>query len=502
MNSKTDDLDKIKTALESDKTLFQTQTKDQIDDGTIEALGPMSAISVSAFYLISYGGYFGLTWGWFIPSVILLPQVLAVSELCSSMPVNGAYYWWAAALAPPAWSRCVGFISGWVTMFGLLTGIASFSYAVAAGLAQSIMIAKPDWSASNPIIMAMALAVVVSWALTMALRLESISIAYIFTAAVMLLYTIIYLIALPVTHAVQGQPFPSAKTVFGSYQNYTDWDTGVAVTFTWFCAAWVNSIWMAPAYVAEETHNSRISAPKAMITSYLSTCMMGLFVTVITAFCIPDMDTLAADPSGYYFYTVLLNHWGRQKASAFLLFIAPFSTFGGSGMLLTYATQIAAFARDGGLPFASYLTHINKRLNLPLNAVCALSTGTALLLLLSLSESAKQIIYSLAVLCGLLNSAVPVGLRLFAGDRWIPGPWNCGRWSKPIHGFAFLSQIYFMIMESFPLYKAWDAATTFNYNWVVTLGVLLISIVLYLTYGRKFAGIPLQERGAGENTAR
>jgi amino acid transporter len=113
----------------------------------------------------------------------------------------------------------------------------------------------------------------------------------------MLLHTIFYVIALPVTHAHQGKPFPSAKTVFGSYQSYTDWDAGVAVPFTWFCAAWVNSIWTAPAYVVEETHNARISAPKAMVTSYLTTCIMGLVLVVITAFCISDMDALAADPT-------------------------------------------------------------------------------------------------------------------------------------------------------------------------------------------------------------
>jgi hypothetical protein len=201
---------------------------------------------------------------------------------------------------------------------------------------------------------------------------------------------------------------------------------------------------------------------------------------------------------GYYFYTLLLDHWGQQKTSAFLLFIAPFSTFGGSGMLLTYATQVAAFARDGGLPFSPLLTRVNSRLNLPLNAVGALSIGTALILLISLSESAKQIIYSLAVLCSLLNSAIPVGLRLFVPrDRWIPGPWNLGRWSRPIHAFAFLSQVYFMVMESFPLIKAWDAATTFNFNWVVTLAVVCVSVVIYLAWGKNYAGIPLGERGVG-----
>jgi hypothetical protein len=96
------------------------------------------------------------------------------------MPVNGAFYWWTAALAPPAWSNCLGFISGWVTMFGLLTGIASFSYAVASGLSHAIMIARPTWSATDPMILGIALGVVVLWAVSLVMRLERISIAYMF----------------------------------------------------------------------------------------------------------------------------------------------------------------------------------------------------------------------------------------------------------------------------------------------------------------------------------
>ncbi|KAJ5552469.1 hypothetical protein N7494_001847 [Penicillium frequentans] len=491
-----------------------SKADDYIDNGAIQDLGyqqsyrrvlktiasvclvialttPLSAILVSAFYQVSYGGYFGLTWGWIIPSVILFPQVLAISELCSSMPVNGAMYWWTAALAPESWSRCLGFISGWINLFGLFTGVASFAYAVASGLAYSILIARPDWSCTNAMIMAMALGVVVFWVVSMMLRLENVTLAYMICAVVILCHVILFLIALPVSHAVQGMPFPSARVVFGSYQNYTDWEPAVAVPFTWFCAAWVNSIWMAPAFVVEETHSPRTSAPKAMIGSYISTCVMGLFVTIISAFCIADMDSIAMDPSGYPLYQLLIDHWGQQKSAAFLLFIAPFSTFGGSGMLLTYSTQIAAFARDGGLPFAKHLTYVNQRLSLPVNAVLVLAAGTSLILLISLSTSAKEIIYSLTVLCGLINAAIPVGLRLFAGDRWVPGPWNYGRWSKPIHALAVISQVYFIIMESFPLYKSWDI-NTFNYNWAVTVSIIILSCLLYVTWGKSFPGIPLE----------
>lgn len=112
---------------------------------------------------------------------------------------------------------------------------------------------------------------------------------------IILIHALIYIIGLPISHAVQHMPFATGREVFGSYTNYSDWDTGVAVPFTWFAAVWVNSAWAAPAYVVEGTKNPSRSAPNAILTSYISTAVIGLVICVITAFCISDMDAIATD---------------------------------------------------------------------------------------------------------------------------------------------------------------------------------------------------------------
>lgn len=193
--------------------------------------------------------------------------------------------------------------------------------------------------------------------------------------------------------------------------------------------------------------------------------------------------------SGYPLMDMVVEHWGRTIASAFFLFITPVGFIGGSGTLLTYASQIAAFARDGGFPWAAHFAYVHPRLNLPIYSLGMLSIGTFLVLLLSLSSEASTIIYSLSVIASLITYIIPIGFRIFAGDRWVAGPFDLGRWSIPIHVLAFISQSYMIVMQCFPPQKEWDA-TTLNYNFAITLLAAIFSCLLYIFYGKKhFKGL-------------
>lgn len=90
-------------------------------------------------------------------------------------------------------------------------------------------------------------------------------------------------------------PFAKASDVFGLYQNFSEWPAGVAVPFTWFCAAWTVTGWPTPAFVAEETVDSARSTPKAIVYSYCAAAGMGIIVCLITAFCVSDVAAAAMD---------------------------------------------------------------------------------------------------------------------------------------------------------------------------------------------------------------
>lgn len=112
-----------------------------------------------------------------------------------------------------------------------------------------------------------------------------------------LLATAAFVIGLPITHSVQGRRFTSGTDALGTYQNFSEWNDSVAVPFTFFGVAWVVTGWQQPAYVAEETQDARRVAPKAILTSFALTAVMGFLVCWICAFCIEDIEASAADPT-------------------------------------------------------------------------------------------------------------------------------------------------------------------------------------------------------------
>ncbi|KAL4745058.1 hypothetical protein BDW72DRAFT_199001 [Aspergillus terricola var. indicus] len=494
----------LKSSAEDDRL---SAARLEVEDGTVEELGyvpvyrrvfrsaanmcmvialtsPLSAIFVTASYQITYAGYWGLSWGWLIPSLLVFPEVLAIAELASSMPVNGAFYWWSGALALPRWSRSVSFITGWLNMLSMFTATAAFAYAVASSFSFSLSIAVPGTEWTNAQLMGLSIGVVVLWSALMTLRLERVAVIYILMTLLILVQTLIFIFGLPITHAVQKQPFASGSAVFGEFSTYTDWGPSVAIPYSWFASLWVNSAWMVPVYVAEETYRASTEIPKSLIYTYTVTAISGLVVCLICAFCITDIEAAALDVTGYPLFMLILDHWGQKISSAFFLFVSPVGFIGGSGTLLTYANQIAAFARDGGIPYSCHFLYVHPRLNIPTYSVGLLAIGTSLVLLLSLSDEASNIIYSLSVVASLITFVLPILFRIFAGDRWVPGRFSLGRWSIPVHGFALLSQIFLIVMECFPPYRNWTVYT-FNYNSVVTIAAILLSCLLYFVYGRK-----------------
>lgn len=186
---------------------------------------------------------------------------------------------------------------------------------------------------------------------------------------------------------------------------------------------------------------------------------------------------------------MMIDHWGITKAGVYLIIIYGLSTWGTASFLYTSSCIVASFARDGGLPHGKVIGRINTSLNIPVYSILLLAFGGCLILLFGLSPEASSIIYSLAVIATMLNFLPPMILRVYQGQNFVPGPFNYGRWSMPIHCFAILFVVWIVIMESFPAEAGWTAAT-FNYDWVVAVGAILLSIVLWFLHGRKhFKGV-------------
>lgn len=113
----------------------------------------------------------------------------------------------------------------------------------------------------------------------------------------MLVLLVVFVVGLPASHKAQDRPFASGGDVFGTYNNFSDWNSAVAVPMSFFAFVWTVTGWFAPAYVAETTQNSRVVSAKSMPITFFATAGIGLLVTLVTAFCIEDLAAAAADPT-------------------------------------------------------------------------------------------------------------------------------------------------------------------------------------------------------------
>ena len=79
------------------------------------------------------------------------------------------------------------------------------------------------------------------------------------------------------------------------------------------------------------------------------------------------------------------------------------------------------------------------------------------------------------------------------GEKHVPyGPFKLGAWGLPINVFAISYSIILLVFMVLPPYKP-VTATNMNYSGVIFGAVLIISLVIWLFYGRKVYKGPIKE---------
>ncbi|HZX07405.1 MAG TPA: amino acid permease, partial [Kribbella sp.] len=87
---------------------------------------------------------------------------------------------------------------------------------------------------------------------------------------------------------------------------------------------------------------------------------------------------------------------------------------------------------------------------------------------------------------------LPTLLRLLQGDRFQPGPWNLGRWSRPIGIVAIVWVVFITILFMLPQVSP-VTGSTFNYTPIAVLVVLGFAAGYWLLSARRwFTGPKVQ----------
>jgi amino acid transporter len=147
---------------------------------------------------------------------------------------------------------------------------------------------------------------------------------------------------------------------------------------------------------------------------------------------------------------------------------------------VTSASRMAyAFARDGGLPMSSVLRHVHPEYRTPVPAIW---TVAAAALVFTIFSPVYDAIAAAAAMFLYVSYVMPTALGLLAhGKRWTQmGPWQLGRWFRPLAVVAIAGCLLLLVIGMAPPNE--------NNVWILAGFVVVLLGGWILVERRRFAG--------------
>ncbi|KAK3632993.1 hypothetical protein LTR56_016041 [Elasticomyces elasticus] len=318
------------------------------------------------------GGRAGLVWNVLWNIVGFGPIYLSMAEVRP----NGDH--WVSEFAPESCQRILSYISGWTSTIAWQAGNAQGLFLVGS-LVQTMILLNddsygfPSWQGTLLAFMAVAMAYtgVVYGAKVLPYWQNAVFIVHVGAY-------LGYIIPIWV-----NSPRASHKQVWTGFENQGGWSSmglSVLVGQVAGISTQCGGIDTA-AHMSEEIKDAAYSVPRVMIAVYvINACI--IFPGVLTVvYHIDDMNAALNDPTTYPAIYVLRGAMSVGWITVILVLIALLNVASNIVYLAAVTRDLFAFARDRGLPFSPWISKIDAKRHIPVNA-CILSSVFACLLAL------------------------------------------------------------------------------------------------------------------------
>ncbi|POY74129.1 hypothetical protein BMF94_2941 [Rhodotorula taiwanensis] len=394
--------------------------------------------------LYSYGLYNGgpvALWTTMLTTCIFMCITAAcLAEICSSIPLSGSIYVWAAEAGGKKYGRFFGFIvaywssTAWTSFVAsntqgttnyILSELTAFNIAFPGGLDPSnIKFRAVQWAVSEGFLLVAILSNLISPR----------KFAWIFKASAViialdLLLTVIWLpIGVSKTYG-----FQSAKWVFTNYQNGTGNSSNVwAFMLAFLSTSGVLTGWDASGHIAEETKNASLASARGMFWSCVASGVLAFPLLLLFLFCSPNVDELFSIVTPQPFVIIYRLSLG-QGGQVVMNVVAMVGLLVNTSLAVTAASRlIFAIARDGILPGSKWIGTVDKN-GQPRNAILFIGAIAALLLCTILPSS---VAFTSLISCGgvptiAAYALIPILRLVFTRGEFANAKWSNGRWSVP-----------------------------------------------------------------------
>ncbi|WP_405933662.1 amino acid permease [Streptomyces sp. NBC_00827] len=432
---------------------------------------------------LNTGGPAVMIWGWVSIGFMTLLLGLCLAEVTSAYPTSGGLYFMAERLSG---SRGWGWTTGWLNLLGLVGAICGIDFGAAMFVGA---FANLQWGVEPTVWTTFWIFVGIlilhgllnSAGVRLVNVLNSISVWW-QVCGVALIVGMLTLA--PAQHQ-------SADFVFGHFHNGTGFTNPLYVAaLGCLLAAYTFCGYDASSHLSEETRRAQWAAPRGIVRAIAWSWAAGFVLLAGMLFAIQDYAGTQSTSTGVPPAQIFIDVLGTGVAKGLLLVVIVAQLFCGNAETAAASRMVYAFSRDGALPFSPTWRRVSHRTRTPIAAVW-LCVGVALVLALPslYSPTAYAAVTAINVIGITPAYAIPVYLRLRAGNNFKHGPWNLGIWSKPLGwisvAYVAVLTVVFCLPQASPI-----TVQSFNYAGVTLAVVLLLAWVMWITQGRRSYRIP------------
>ena len=422
-------------------------------------------------------------WTWPVVLVGQLLVALCFAELASKFPLSGGVYQWAKFTGSPF----LGWMTGWIYLACLITTIAAVAMALQVSLPQisnSFQLIgtsdDPKSVALNAILLGSILIFISTLINARGIKLLAlINNIGVFAELVGIILLIILLFLSRVRHPVE------AVIQNDQFQSFPD--VSILMAAAALTASYVLYGFDTAGTLAEETHNPRKKAPRAILQALLAAGFAGLLVLLFALMAAPDLGAPDLGNIRGGLPMLVKSVLGETTGKLFLcivifaIIVCTLAVHSGAVRLMF------AMGRDGCLPFSNSLSQVSSQTHTPVLATLLCGLGAIIVLAMNLQfPKVFELVTSIAILWANLAYWIVVALqlknRLIASRNSVAAGamFNLGKWGLPVNILAVLWSTFMVVNVSWPRPATYGLEWYNQYAaWIYTVCLICVGGFIY-----------------------
>ncbi|KAK5023718.1 hypothetical protein LTS07_009226 [Exophiala sideris] len=398
------------------------------------------------------GGTAGMIWLYLVAWIGFLAVNTSMAEMASMAPTSGGQYHWVSEFAPRKYQRFMSFVVGWLCVLGWQTGAANTAFLAGTQIQGLAILNYPDyvphrWHGTLLTFAVATFSVFFNTFLVKRLPLVE---------GIVLIVHVFGFFGVLITLWVLG-PRASAHDVFTQFNNYGGWSSNGLSAIVGILAVMIPLLGADGAvHMSEELRDASRVLPQSIIATTVFNGTMGWIILITFCFVMGNLDDVIDSPTGQpyiqVFYTATQSYAGASVLSALVIFMAIFCNL---SITATASRQLWSFARDQGIPGASWFAYVRPGWDVPMNSIIVSWVVTCLLALINIGSTiALNNITSLSLVAILSSYIVSTGCLFWRRMYNLPLLPAKFSFSRPLglflNGFSMVFLIFAFIFAFFP----------------------------------------------------